>query len=173
MELGFVEELRREEAKAAAEDFVRACQTGDVAAFDAAVHRIYDVPTGAWWAAMRAVVKQVQAVSPDIQQAFLSVWIESKRLPREVDDHRTMCAAARVLLPRYQGPAVRLFRGAWIGERRRRIYGLSWTAEVSEAERFARDRQGWEGGSVVLETLTLPMRLSARLTILNRLPSRN
>ena len=49
-----------------------------------------------------------------------------------------------------------LFRGASAGERRRRIYGLSWTADVAEAEWFARERQKWSGGSVVLETLAPP-----------------
>ncbi len=51
---------------------------------------------------------------------------------------------------------MRLFRGASAGERRRRVYGLSWTTEVAEAEFFARERQVWDGGSVVLETLAPP-----------------
>ena len=74
-------------------------------------------------------------------------------LPLSVGDHRALCNATSVLLPRYRGPAVRLFRGAGAAERRRRIYGISWSADVEVADRFARERQVMDGGSVVLETV--------------------
>ena len=77
-------------------------------------------------------------------------------LSLRVADHRALCDAARVLLPSYKGPAIRLFRGSSANERRRRIYGLSWTPEIAVAERFARERQVFDGGSVVLETLAPP-----------------
>jgi len=154
----FAEQLRKERraAKAAAESFVRACRTGDVAALYAAVNLINETTVGGWTVAMRAVARQVQTVSPEIQQAFLAVWIESKVLRLYVSDDLALCAAARVLLPSYQGPGVRMFRGASAGERRQRIYGLSWTANVAVAEKFARERQVWRGGSVLLETLAPP-----------------
>jgi hypothetical protein len=151
------EERRRERraARAAADRFVRACQGGDVAALYAVFGALGDIVNGLDFA-MRAVVKQIQAVSPEIQHAFLQAWIDSKNPSLSVGDHRALCAAARVLLPCYRGPSVRLFRGADANERRRRVYGLSWTADRDVAERFARARQGHNGGSVVLETLAPP-----------------
>ena len=146
----------RRAAKTAAKAFVRACQTGDVAALYAAVNSIAGTTVGGWTATMRAVARQVETVSPGIQQAFLHVWIENNILPFRADDHRALCDAARVLLPSYRGPAVRLFRGAWADERRHRTYGVSWTANIAVAEDFAHQRQVWDGGSVVLETLASP-----------------
>jgi len=144
-------------AQAGAERFVRACQTGDVAALSDAAHFINENTVGGWNAAMRAVGRQVQTVSPEIQQAFLSVvWLQSNNLRGRVGDDRALCAAARVLLPSYQGPIMRLFRGAPADERRRRTYGLCWTAKFAVAEIFARDKQTNNRGSVLLETLAPP-----------------
>jgi hypothetical protein len=36
--------------------------------------------------------------------------------------------ADRVLMPKYKGDALRLFRGASALQRRRRVYGISWTS---------------------------------------------
>jgi hypothetical protein len=152
----FAEERRRA-AKDAADCFVRVCQIGKAEAVEGAAQLLDETVSG-WTVAMRAVARRLQSVSPEVQQAFLSVWVEHKRLSPTVGDHRALCAAARILLPPYNGPAVRLFRGAAAGERRRRTYGLSWTPDIAIAERFAHEpqHQQWVGGSVVLETLAPP-----------------
>jgi hypothetical protein len=149
------DELTRERraAATAAAAFVLACQNGDVTGLYEAVDLIKNAYGGAWTVTMRKVVRESRTVSPKIQSAFLSVWIESNMLPLFVGDHRALCDAARLLLPSYQGPSVRLFRGAGAAERRRRIYGVSWSADVAVAERFARERRVMDGGSVLLETL--------------------
>jgi hypothetical protein len=74
-------------------------------------------------------------------------------LPLSIGDHPALCNALRVLLPAYRGRSVRLFRGAGAYERRRRIYGLCWSADRAGADRFARERQVMDGGSVLLETI--------------------
>lgn len=94
------ENLRDEHgaAKAAADFFVSACQTGDVPAFFEAVSQINET-VGGWLPAMRKVAREVHTVSPEIRSTFLNVWIESKMLPLRVGNHRALCDAARVLLP--------------------------------------------------------------------------
>jgi hypothetical protein len=149
-------ETRREERRrdrAAAAMFVRACQTGDVEMMLEAVDQLNDLTVTGWTVAMRKLVREVSKVSPEIQAAFLPVWIESKMLPLRVYDHRALCAAVRVLLPQYRGPSVRVFRGAAANERRCRLYGLSWTTDIEVAEKFADERRVWHDGSVLLETL--------------------
>jgi hypothetical protein len=79
---------------------------------------------------------------------------ESKGLARQCDDKSALLEALRLLFIPYQGPAVRLFRGAAAYEARaRKFYGPSWTTDIEEADRFARQYQYASGGSVVLETL--------------------
>ena len=155
--MDFAEELRnqRRAAKDAADCFVRVCQTGKAEAVEGAAQLLDETVSG-WTVAIRAVGRRLQSVTPEVQQAFLPVWVQHKMLSLTVGDHRALCDAARILLPRYQGPAVQLFRGAGAGERRRRIYGLSWTPDIAIAERSARERQRWDGGSVLLETLAPP-----------------
>jgi hypothetical protein len=150
----YLREERRAE-RAIAELFVRACHTGDVEALREAAGRFNECPNAAR-SAMRKFAREVQVVSPDVRSAFLHIWIESKMLPLRVGDHRALCDAARVLLPSYKGPSVRLFRGAGASERRRSIYGLSWSADAAAAERFAQERRAQDGGSVLLETLAPP-----------------
>jgi hypothetical protein len=150
------EELRKERRQAKAAAFERACQTGDVAALYEAVDFINNFTIDGWTVAIRRVARKVRGVSPRIRSAFQDVWIQSQMLPFQVNDNRALCRAARVLMPRYRGPAVRLFRGTGADERRRRLYGMSWSADVSAAERFALERREWNGGSVLLETLAPP-----------------
>jgi hypothetical protein len=67
-------------------------------------------------------------------------------------------AKRRVLMPRNDRPAesLRLYRGAGWQERRRRLYGFSWTTRLNHARSFAEHwRQGQSGG-VILETLAPP-----------------
>jgi hypothetical protein len=153
------DELKKERraAATAAAAFVLACQNGDVTRLYEAVDLINSASGSGWTVTIRKCAREVRTGNPKIQSAFLSVWIKSKMLPLLVDDHRALCDAARVLLPSYQGPPVRLFRGAGAAERRRRIYGVSWSADVAVAERFALERQVMDGGSVLLETLAPSM----------------
>lgn len=149
------EERRR--ARMVAGKFVRACQTGDCDAFYDAVDEIAEWTVGGWTVAMRKAARDLkEPVSPEIQSAFLVVWIKYKMLPLKVGDHRALCTALRLLLPPYRGPAVRLYRGASAGERRRRIYGVSWTIDKEVADRFAQDYRTWDDGSVLLETIAPP-----------------
>jgi len=159
------EDFRRERRaeKNAAHLFTRACQSGDIPLFCEAVARIDETVNG-WLVAMRKVAREVRAVSPQIQSAFQAVWIESKMLPRSVGNHRALCNAARLLLSKYSGPPVRLFRGAGAAERRRRIYGLSWSENVECATRFADGRRMWAGGSVLLETRAAPKAIICKIT---------
>ncbi|MFZ0848223.1 MAG: hypothetical protein WAO08_03330 [Hyphomicrobiaceae bacterium] len=59
----------------------------------------------------------------------------------------------RVLLPKYRGPAMTLFRGETMWNRRHRTYGMSWSTDVEVASRFTNGRhRTCQGGSVVLKT---------------------
>jgi hypothetical protein len=115
-----------------------------------------------WTLALRKLAK-LTSVSPEMQYAFGDAWVRHKHLSFAVNNHSLLCAAARVMLPAYTGPAVRLFRGASTIESRRRSYGLSWTEYLAEAERFAEERQEWPGGSVVFETVAPPAAIICKM----------
>lgn len=146
--------FERREAKDAANEFLRACESGAVDALETAAHRIADTADG-WLFTFRKLVNGGRPVSQQIQGAFQQFWIQSKGLPRRVGNHRVLCDAVRILLPPYHGPGLHLYRGTNAAERRRRTYGLSWSDDLGSAELFARRYSEADDG-IVLGTLAPP-----------------
>ena len=150
-----IKEERRADRRAAMA-FVRACMTGNADMVDGAAHLLNEETVTGWTIAVRKIAREVSEVSPDVRSAFLPIWIQTKMLPLRVGDHQALTKAARILLPPYCGPSLRLFRGTSADERRRRTYGFSWTSDIAIAETFAQERRCWNGGSVLLETVAPP-----------------
>lgn len=131
---------------------VDACRRGDAEQFFELVYP-YDGHPNFWPGALRAINRHIPEVTPAIQDAFQQAWMQTKMLCLLVDSNRELCRALRVLMPAYQGEALRLFRGAGALERKRAAYGVSWTASLSAAEEFAQSYRVMPTGSVVLETV--------------------
>jgi hypothetical protein len=70
----------RRDARAAAKAFAAACEIGDVHGFWVAVDRIFHETVDGLRLAMMKVAR-LPAVPPQIQEAFLELWIESKHIP--------------------------------------------------------------------------------------------
>jgi hypothetical protein len=149
-------EQKREEwreARKAATVFACVCKEGDA-------DRLYHAACwlneciDAWRPAMVKVAR-LPHVIPEIQAAFLPVWIESKGLSRQVGNRRVLADALRVLFPcDYSGPPLTLYRGTRSCERRRRLYCFSWTTDIDVARKFAEPRFASEG--VILQALAPP-----------------
>lgn len=140
--------------------FARMCAEGDAERLALAAQALDELTIDGWRLAMRKVAR-LQSVSPEIQDAFLPIWIEHKMLPLRVGDRPTMAAALRILMPGGHAAPLTLYRGAGGHERRRRLYGFSWTTDLEVARRFARnwmhqpdDRLGggWTSDGVLLKT---------------------
>jgi hypothetical protein len=142
-------------AKEAATEFVRLCEANETDAIYEYAKRL-DECTDAWRLAFAGVAK-LGRVSREIQDAFVSIWIERKTLPLKVGDRRIVSNALRVLMPKcYSGPCLTVFRGAGAHERRRRIYGFSWSTDPAVARKFAEHWAQLPSGGVVLKTLAPP-----------------
>lgn len=157
-------DIRAERAadRSAAKTFEEACASGDVNGFNESIESLKFSIVG-WRLGMKRVAR-LQSVSPDIQNAFVNVWVEHKHLPLEVGEPRVVVEALRVLLPkpRRVAPRVRLFRGAGGRERRLRVRGFSWTRSRKVAETFAKANESLDEGGVVFETI---VKLSAILYV--------
>jgi len=149
-----MQERRRTREHAVA--VVEACKAGHAERFYHLAYPYDDWPSGFWTPALRIIARSVSKVTPEIQAAFQQIWIETKMLNMRCDDHRALCQALRILMPKYNGPELRLYRGAAALERRRRQYGISWTSSLSAAEEFAEGYRKRPEGSVVLETIAMP-----------------
>lgn len=137
-------------------DFVSGALEGDVekmvGSFD-----ILDACRG-WDSAMRAVSK-VGIVPGKTRDAFLQIFLQcGASLRGRCDRETVLIDGLRVLLPRYDGPGLRLYRGECFRNRRRRTYGTSWSSSVEVARSFAEKSlyRFATGGSVLLETFAPP-----------------
>jgi hypothetical protein len=145
----------RSRAQLAAANFAAICAGGDAnGLYNASLW--LDECVDAWRRAMTKVAK-LKRVSQDIQDAFVPIWVEHKMLPLDVGNRPILAKALSVLMPGVNvGRPLTVYRGTSSHERRRRIYGFSWTVDVTVARGFA---QHWgQAGSrgVLLETQAPP-----------------
>jgi hypothetical protein len=131
----FLREERRR-ALRAARAFVNAAQAGDTECF-LKLALALDEEVDAWRLAMLGI-SRLPTVSNRIKFAFISIWVEHKHLALAVGKRRVMARGAQVLFPKdYTGPSLQLYRGTTRNERRRRLYGFSWTRDLEIAKHFA------------------------------------
>ena len=102
------------------------------------------------------VVRAVEHLDPPAKFRRHCLWSWLKwgdSLRSEVNNDLLLIKLLRVLLPKYKGPALTLYRGETTWNRRRRTYGMSWSTEIEVATQFANGiLRTFQGGSVVLKT---------------------
>ena len=161
--------LRRERraARQAAANFAAICVRGDAGALYNPSQWLEESCHDAWRLAMSKVAR-LPKVSRDIQDAFLPIWIEHKHLPLAVRNRRVLLNALRILMPcDYSGAPLTLYRGAVGTERRRRLYGFSWTTDLATARKFA---EHWAQPGLRSEGIVLLASVSAEAILLVREP---
>jgi hypothetical protein len=134
---------------------IQAALAGDVTAFNRALAIIsnqFALP-----AAFRSIARAGDIAS-EIKRAFREHWIhDGDQLREAVGNDRGIMDAMRALLPPYTGPALVAYRGDSFFNRRRRTYGMSWSANIDVARLFAEGNwRTFEGGSVLLRAEAPP-----------------
>jgi hypothetical protein len=134
-------------------DFVEAAVLGEPERMLKAIEELEFAQVVGWADAMRAISRR-GSVPNRTRQFFLRAYVKlGDHIRQETGDDLALIRGLRVLLPRYRGPAVRLYRGEGALKPRSRSYVLSWTADRVVAEDFARNQARNSGKkSVVLET---------------------
>jgi len=152
--------LRQEEqrqALRAAANFAAVCARGDAEGLYNASLWLDESGDG-WRLAMIKIARLVR-VTRQIQDAFVSIWVEHKMLPLRVGDRAVLAKALRVLMRGGYGDApLTLYRGAKSHEHSRRIYNFSWSTDIGIARKFAKHwaNPDLNSNGIVLETLAPP-----------------
>jgi hypothetical protein len=91
----------------------------------------------------------------EFRNGFLSIWRTRRESLRvAVGDDQTLVRGLKAILPRYDGPSVKLYRGEAWENHRHRSYGFSWTSRVTIAKGYAQSGASvCLGGSVLIETV--------------------
>jgi hypothetical protein len=128
---------RRHRARQAVRDFAIAVHTADSKLLRDRLHAIDLLCL--WKATMRAVRKS-PCPSDAFRSKLMQFWIEhGDHIRSEVGDDLLLADGLRAMLPAYAGPAVMLYRGDSFENRRRRLYGLSWSRNVDVAREYAKN----------------------------------
>jgi hypothetical protein len=102
-----------------------------------------------------ATLADMKNFSGKAQAAFLSIWIEcGHHIRREVADDIVLLDALRRLLPTYDGPTVRLYRGEPWKDFSVQRHGICWSSDQQAATIYARGLNAMPGGGgVLIETI--------------------
>ena len=144
-----IREVRRREL-ALVDNFANAIRTADIKAYAQSLEALEHCLL---WP---GVVRAVEHLDPPASFRRLCFWNWlpwGDSLRGEVSNDLLLIKLLRVLLPKYRGPAMTLFRGETMWNRRHRTYGMSWSTDVEVASHFANGmHRTCQGGSVVLKT---------------------
>lgn len=138
------------------QDFVNSIGEGNTTRFFQLIKKLeYDL---CFASAMRAVAR-LHHVPERFQRWFLLFWLRNgDHIRQEVGNDLILMDALRVLMPSYNGTATTLYRAETAPNRKRRTYGISWSADPLVGRSLAQSilRQSAPGGSLVLKTLASP-----------------
>jgi hypothetical protein len=102
-----------------------------------------------------AIAQLITGTGPDedLGRALLGFWISyGFHIASSLKGDLILVDAFKYLLPPYDGPALKLYRGELHSRHVERTYGFSWTSNLSVATMFASRRQiTGEGRAVTLE----------------------
>ncbi len=147
---------RRQKNRAVPRAFVQAVIANDVEALSSTLNDLGSVFDG-WKRALR-LCASLTNVRPETKEWFLRAWCRGgDDLRDNVSGDLVLTAGLRALLPPYTGTGMTLFRGDSAFNRRRRTYGLSWSASEDVADGFAQGMwRSFQGGSVLLRSEVPP-----------------
>jgi len=102
-----------------------------------------------------ATLADMKNFSGKAQKAFLSIWTEcGHHIRREVAHDVVLLDALRRLLPAYDGPKVRLYRGEPWKDFSVQHHGICWSSDRQAATIYARGLNAMPGGGgVLIETI--------------------
>jgi hypothetical protein len=116
-----------------------------------------EITNAARWRDIAESVALRQEAFPATDDDFGTYWIEAGRSIREqVADDKLLCHLLRLVLPKYAGVAVTLYRGENIGRWQAGNVGLAWTPDPEVARMFGRGLNATKTGGVLLQGIFEP-----------------
>jgi hypothetical protein len=94
---------------------------------------------------------QVILQNPRLRSHFHTTWTEcGHRIREQLDDDQVLAAALRMMLPRYEGSMLEVYRGENIDRWEAGRVGFCWTTNVEVARGFGRGLNAVKLGGVLL-----------------------
>lgn len=106
---------------------------------------------GEWKEKAQEFLKQ-SSFDKNFIEEFHTHWVEvGHKIRAQIDDDQILVNLLTRILPKYQGPAITLYRGENLKRRDAAQIGPCWTSSIETAKMFARGLNAIESGGVLLE----------------------
>lgn len=109
------------------------------------------------WSQFMKHVLQPGFVTPELQKAFHTKWIESGHFIRaKLGDDKTLSQLLAICMPKYEGHGLTVFRGENEHRFNSGHIGFCWTENRESAEMFARGLNACRGQGFLLQAYAKP-----------------
>ncbi|WP_318486880.1 hypothetical protein [Photobacterium leiognathi] len=117
---------------------------------------VRDIPSETWESAIRYAVENIAQFAFDANKMHM-LWIEyGGHIRRNVSDDKLILTWLKLILPKYDGVELHLYRGECKFLYEQGVIGFCWTPKKEVAENFARGLNAIESGGVLLSAKVAP-----------------
>ncbi|MEZ8082415.1 hypothetical protein [Enterovibrio norvegicus] len=117
---------------------------------------VRNISSRTWASAISYIIKNYKLFSHNTEKMHM-LWIESGgHIRRHVSNDLLVLTWLRIILPKYSGDELRLYRGECKYLYDQGLIGFCWTPKKEVAEKFARGLNAIESGGVLLSAKFSP-----------------
>ncbi|WP_318483025.1 hypothetical protein [Photobacterium leiognathi] len=117
---------------------------------------VCDIPSGTWESAIRYAVENIAQFAFDADKMHMLWIVNGGHIRRNVSDDKLILTWLKLILPKYDGVELHLYRGECKFLYEQGLIGFCWTPKKEVAENFARGLNAIESGGVLLSAKVTP-----------------
>lgn len=117
---------------------------------------VCDIPIGTWVSAIHYAVENIAQFNFDTDKMHMLWVVNGGHIRRHVSDDQLVLTWLKLILPKYDGTELQLYRGECKFLYDQGLIGFCWTPKKQVAEMFARGLNAMESGGVLLSAKLAP-----------------
>lgn len=115
-----------------------------------------DISSDTWISAIKYTIEHISQFSIDVDKMHMLWIVNGGHIRRHVSDDKLLLIWLKLILPKYSGGEIQLYRGECQFLYDQDLIGFCWTPNKQVAEKFARGLNAIESGGVLLSAKVAP-----------------